>query len=150
MLRRCFIILAAFLASALAGAGKSYSVSSPDGNVCLKVELDGELRLSLTFRGEVLLQDSPYVLSTDRGEFGRAFRLRKVVKRHVDERFETPVYKRSTETSIFNEVLLRGKDGYDIVLRASDEGAAWRFVYSAVGIHPQAAASAAPEQSRSA
>ena len=130
MLRRCFIILAAFLASALAGAGKSYSVSSPDGNVCLKAELDGELRLSLTFRGEVLLQDSPYVLSTDRGEFGRAFRLRKAVKRHVDERFETPVYKRSTETSIFNEVLLLGRDGYDIVLRASDEGAAWRFVYT--------------------
>ena len=91
MLRRCFIILAAFLASALPGAGKSYSVSSPDGNVCLKAELDGELRLSLTFRGEVLLQDSPYVLSTDRGEFGGYDRISESV-RHETENGACPVY----------------------------------------------------------
>ena len=118
------------LGTSLSARKMSYQVSSPDGRVCLEATVDGDLSLTLTAGGEVLLQDSRVALRTDRGVFGSGFRIRKAVRRSIDERFATPVYKRSAEKDRCNELRLIGKDGYDLVLRAYDDGVAWRFVYN--------------------
>ncbi len=129
MLRKAVISAAALLGAVIC-AGKGYSVTSPDGKVVLRAEVSDRIALTLSHGEDILLKDSHISLSTSESEFGKAFRVRKAVLRRIDETFRTPVYEKSSERDFCSELRLVGKDGYDLVLRAYDEGAAWHFVYT--------------------
>lgn len=105
-------------------------VSSPDGQVCAEITISDGVTLSVSHGDDVILKDSRIDLNTNEGEFGKRFKIKKAVRSHVDETFDTPLYKRSQERSVYNELLLKGRDNFDLVLRAFDEGFAWRFVYT--------------------
>ena len=127
---RALTSLCAIILGALAGAQNNYRIISPDGKVSLDVTVSEQLTLSLSHGEDILLKDSKIGLATDKGDYGTRFRVKKAVKSHVDERFGTPVHFRSEETAVYNQLILKGRDGCDLVLRAYDEGAAWRFVYT--------------------
>lgn len=107
---------------------KRYSLASPDGRLTVNVTLSGQLTWSLSYDGALLLQEAPLSLDTDRGLMGAGMRLRKAQHQTLDECFVTPVYKRDVERNHCNELTLVGRDGYDVVFRAYDDGAAYRFV----------------------
>ena len=121
----CFLIL--MLSGINLSAQKHYSVSSPDGNVCLEVTVGKKVTYTLSHGGEVLVDESEIAIETDHGCMGDSFRVRKAVKKTVNETYETPFYKRSHENSFYHELMLVGRDGYDLVLRAYNEGAAFRY-----------------------
>lgn len=127
---RLLITLCATVLTALAGAQNSYRVNSPDGKTCLQVIVSDEVTLTLSNGGDILLKDSRTGLSTSEGEFGKGFRVKKAVRSHVDESFDTPVHVRSKERAVYNQLVLKGRGAYDLVLRAYDEGVAWRYVYN--------------------
>ena len=97
-------------------------VSSPDGQVCAEITISDGVTLSVSHGDDVILKDSRIDLNTNEGEFGKRFKIKKAVRSHVDETFDTPLYKRSQERSVYNELLLKGRDNFDLVLRAFDEG----------------------------
>ena len=118
------------LPGALICAPKSYSVVSPDGQLCVELTVSSDLGCTVSHGGGLLLSVPQMTVKTDAGTFGAGFRVRKAISRHIDETFPTPVYKRSSERNVCNELTLVGRDGYDLVVRAYDEGAAWRFVHT--------------------
>ena len=130
MLRRAATFLAAALLGVVLYAQKSYSVVSPDGMLRLEAVVSDGISLTLTHGGDVLLKDSRTALSTSEGEFGRTVRVKKAVAKHIEENFRTPFYEKASEQDVCNELRLVGRDGYDLVLRSYDEGAAWRFDYT--------------------
>ena len=105
-------------------------VSSPDGQVCAELAVSDEVTLSVLRGNDIILKDTRIGLKTSEGDFGKNFKLKKVVRSHVDETFDTPVYKRSRERAEYNELLLKGRGCFDFLLRAYDEGVAWRIVYT--------------------
>ena len=127
MLRRILLTVAVLLPGVLF-AQKQYGVVSPDGRLCLQVTVAESLSYTLSHDKACLIADSRIAVETGTVEYGKNFRVRKAVRRHIDEVFPTPVYKRSFERDLCNELRLIGRDGYDLVLRAYDDGAAWRFV----------------------
>ena len=128
MLRKTVTLMAILLPGLLFAARGQYAVSSPDGRVRVQVSTTGGLRCSVSLDSECLVTGS-MAMNTSAGEFGRNFRVRRSSVRHIDETFPTPVYKRASERNVCNELTLVGRDGYDLVVRAYDEGAAWRFVH---------------------
>ena len=86
------------------------------------------LSYTLSHDGDCLIADSRIAVKTGTMEYGKNFRIRRTISRRINEVFPTPVYKRSSERDNCNELRLIGRDGYDLVLRAYDDGAAWRFV----------------------
>ena len=126
---RLLATLCATVLTAFAGAQNSWRVLSPDGKISLEVTVSDGVTLSLAHGEDILLQDSKIGLNTSEGAFGKRFRVKKAARSSVDERFETPVHVRSRERAVYNQLVLKGRDGYDLVLRAYDEGVAWRFVY---------------------
>ena len=128
MLRKSVTLMAILLPGLLFAARGQYAVSSPDGRVRVQVSTTGGLRCSVSLDSECLVTGS-MVMNTSAGEFGRNFRVRRSSVRHIDETFPTPVYKRASERNVCNELTLVGRDGYDLVVRAYDEGAAWHFVH---------------------
>lgn len=115
-MRRTRFVLAAtlLLLPAVLSGQKRYSIASPDGKVVVNVTLSGTLSWELCFRGETLLEPAPIALDTDQGMLGPGMRVRKAVV--------------GGERDAYAELLLRGRDGYDVVFRAYNQGAAYRFV----------------------
>ena len=128
MLKKTVTLIAILLPGLLFGARGQYGVSSPDGRVRVQVSVAGNIGYSVSYDSGCLVSGH-MAISTGAGEFGRDFRVRKSVTRHIDETFPTPVYKRAAEHNVCNELTLVGCKDYDLVVRAYDEGAAWRFVY---------------------
>ena len=120
MLKKTVTLIAILLPGLLFGARGQYGVSSPDGRVRVQVSVAGNIGYSVSYDSGCLVSGH-MAISTGAGEFGRDFRVRKSVTRHIDETFPTPVYKRAAEHNVCNELTLTGCKDYDLVVRAYDE-----------------------------
>ena len=128
-MRRYLLVVAAVASLGLVShARKHYSVVSPDSRTVLEVNVSDRISYRLLYGGEVFIDESLAGIETDHGRFGENFNVCKVIRRSIDEVIRTPVYKRAEEKNVCNELELVGKDGYNLVLRAYDEGAAIRIV----------------------
>ena len=130
MFRNISVVLALVLLNGVSYAQKHYSVASPDSSTVLEVKITDRISYTLSHAGKIFIDESFISMDTDMGRIGEDFRVRKAIRRSVNESIPTPVHKREEETCIFNELVLVGRDGYDLVLRAYDEGAAFRFVFT--------------------
>ena len=128
-MKRFFFSIFCLLAVASAyGASKSYRLDSPSGIISVEVTVGEELFWSVSREGVTILE--PSVLSIeldDDSVFGAGEKVRKVVRRSVDVKVDSPVYKKSSVRDRYNEMTLSFKD-YSFVVRAYDEGAAYRFI----------------------
>ncbi|MBQ7440327.1 MAG: glycoside hydrolase family 97 N-terminal domain-containing protein, partial [Prevotella sp.] len=107
---------------------KDYRVQSPNGKLSITVSADKQLTWQVAYQGKTIL--APSVMSVDLGSaiLGKNVKVRKASTRRIDETFATPVYKKAQVRDCCNELTLDCKDGYQVVFRAYDEGAAYRFV----------------------
>ncbi|MBQ4146709.1 MAG: glycoside hydrolase family 97 protein [Prevotella sp.] len=107
---------------------KDYRVQSPNGKLSITVSADKQLTWQVAYQGKAIL--APSVMSVDLGTaiLGKNVKVRKASIRRIDETFATPVYKKAQVRDCCNELTLDCKDGYQVVFRAYDEGAAYRFV----------------------
>jgi len=107
---------------------KSYSVTSPDGQLTLKVELSNEIAYSLLYKGNELITNSPISLKIKNGPvLGHNPRLRKHKITKTDRTLKPLFGKRTTIVDKFNELRLDFKGKYTVFFRMYNEGMAWRF-----------------------
>ena len=130
MRRNLSAVLALVLLGGVSYAQKQYRVTSPDSSTVLEVRITDRISYTLSHAGKVFIDESFISMDTDMGRIGEDFRVRKAIRRSINEVIPTPVHKRAEERCACNELLLEGRDGYDLVLRAYDEGAAFRFVFT--------------------
>jgi alpha-glucosidase len=114
---------------ASAQAARQYQVQSPDGATQLTVEVGARVAYSVTHRGRTLLSASPISLTLQGGRvLGAADRVRSEARRQVrDSVLPVAPTKSEVVRDRYNELRLRFA-GYDLELRAYDEGVAYRWV----------------------
>ena len=123
------IALLLFAATAIAKP-KDYTVSSPNGILSAKVTVDKDIRYTLTSGPTLLIDNSAISMTmTDGVVFGLDDKVKKVVRKSVDETVTPVVYKKASVRDNYNEMTLRFKE-FDLVFRAYDAGLAYRFVYT--------------------
>lgn len=113
-------------------ADKKQSVTSPDGRITATVACTAAegLTLSISLNGTTLLEPSPIGLTlTDGTVIGT--RLGKIITSKVDETVEAPFYRQRTVTHRANQKAFVLNNKFNLIVRASDEGVAYRFVCSA-------------------
>ncbi len=119
----CFLLL--FNTNVLS---KGFTVSSPNGRIAAVIDDEGQLSLSISLDGKMLVQPSPIGLTLADGThigmngnvgFGKATA--------IDEQIDAPFYRQRQFRTVANQLDLRIKDGFGIVIRAYDEGVAYRF-----------------------
>lgn len=121
-------LVALFLSVAASAASKTYSLTSPGGLLTVEISAGERLAYSVSLDGNTVVEPSEIALCLDDGTiYGGNAKVRKVSRRHIDETFTTTFYKRSQVTDICNEMTLRFS-GFSLVVRAYDDGAAYRFV----------------------
>ena len=112
-----------------------FTVQSPDGQVTVQVELRDKIYYSLSFKGQPLISPSPVSMTLQGGRvLGQNPRVRRSATSTTNQQL-TPLYGQSaTILDHFNELTLEFRDNYALVVRAYNDGAAYRFRTSLRGM----------------
>ena len=128
MIRKWTWPLGLCLAFALTAEAGEYETVSPDGKLRVEVRTGGGTDFEVWYHGERVLRPSPAGMHLSDGTWVGGGEVTSVKKNRVRETIDVVVGKNRTLREAYNELVLSyGKD-YDLVVRAYDEGWAYRFV----------------------
>ena len=126
MFMKKFIALLSLLL-AFTAAAKDYSLLSPDGRLQISVQTGSVLTYAVSYDGQQLITPSEIGLTLEDGTlFGPGTKFTKAVKSARNQSFQTALFKRSEVKDVCNELRLKAK-GWDLVFRAYNDGAAYRY-----------------------
>ena len=127
MVKKLFFIATLLYIGATASA-ENYQVKSPDGKIVAELSTDKALSLNFKYNGSILLQESSIgVVLSDGMDLGKN---PKVASRKISnhkEIIQAPFYRQPSIETSYQELNLKLKNGFGIILRAYDEGVAYRF-----------------------
>jgi len=104
------------------------SVTSPDGKIKMTLEAGAEIRWSVNHEKTEVIRPSAISLTLDNGQvLGAHPQITSVKRTTINSSFNTPFYKKSTVLDQYNQVTLQFKGDYGLVLRAYNDGVAYRF-----------------------
>lgn len=116
-------------------AQKQYALSSPDGKLKVVLTADNTLFWSITHEETVVLKPSTIALNgidaksnKKVGIWEDKVKVTKVARNSVNTSFATPFYKKAEVKDVYNQLSLTLRGGFQVEVRAYDEGAAYRIV----------------------
>ena len=128
IVKRIHLFCFSLLLAALPLSAKQYKLLSPSGEISITIESGKTLSWSISLGDELLLAPSEVSLTLlDGTVYGENASWKKVRRKSVDETFPAQNYKRAGVRDHYNELTLQSRD-FDLVFRAYDDGAAYRFV----------------------
>ncbi len=113
---------------------KNWAISSPDGKITVNVAEDmfGALSYSVTKDGKFVVEEgSDLGLATEESSFFDGFKFVNESRKLIDEKYNTYSGKESEGHNYANELTItfsRGNYSFDLIIRAYDEGFAYRYV----------------------
>lgn len=131
-MKHLLIGLAALLSAVTAWADKQYSVTSPDGSLKISVNVGKAISYEVSKNGMSLIAPSTIGMQIEGGSsFGNASRIASAKTTTIKETIASPFYKKSEVTDHYNLLTLRFKENFTLLVRAYDQGVAYRFVSQA-------------------
>ncbi len=127
MTKRIFFI-ATLLYMATSVSADNYLVKSPDGKIAAEINTDNNLSLKFRFNGSELLKESSIGMKLKDGmEIGKNPKVKSHKLSNHKETINAPFYRQQNFATAYQELNLSLKNGFGIILRAYDEGVAYRF-----------------------
>jgi alpha-glucosidase len=106
----------------------TYTISSPTGNIQLKIDTHGQLRWSIQSQMQPVILPSVIALRLDNGEtLGNKPVVSSSRNEKIDQRVAALNYKKDTVRDNYNQLTLNFKGNWGIIFRAYDDGAVYRF-----------------------
>ncbi len=127
---RVQVLCAVGLAAGWVGAlgAETVSLKSPDGRNEIRLDVGETLQYSVWRGGVVRVSPTAIGLTVEgRGTLGAKPRLLGARTRSVEGVIPTPLYKKARIVERGNETAVAFEGGYQVVLRADDDGVAYRF-----------------------
>lgn len=113
----------------LSAHARTYTVSSPDGDLTVSIDAGRQLTWSVSADGQTVTEPSLISVMTDDGRvLGADPKVNKTRRSSVNESFDTPIYRKSSVTDRYNQLTLTMRGGYELQVRAYDDAAAYRIV----------------------
>jgi alpha-glucosidase len=108
----------------------SLSVASPDGRISVTIAAGAELTYSVLVGGRQILSPSPIAMILDSGQvLGKPASVAGSTTRGVDQMLHPVVkFKRADIRDFYNERRIDFQGGYSLLVRAFNDGVAYRFV----------------------
>ncbi|HEV7992509.1 MAG TPA: glycoside hydrolase family 97 protein [Gemmatimonadaceae bacterium] len=131
---RSLLALVLCATPSLAQQPKAYQVKSPDGHLTLTLRAASDLTWSVDHDGAPVIAPSAIALTLQSGEvLGANPRVRGSTPSSVNATITPLLYKKSTIADRYNQLVVTMNGGYSVVLRAYDDGAAYRLVLDRKG-----------------
>jgi alpha-glucosidase len=130
-MKRNFVLL--LILTQLVGvvyAGKKsekLEVSSPDKQLTIKISAEDKLYYSVAYKGVEVIAPSAISMTLKDRVLGASPRVRRTSKRSVHETIALPYGNFTRLDDHFNELTIEFSGDYAVVLRAYNEGVAYRF-----------------------
>ncbi|NDW08580.1 glycoside hydrolase family 97 catalytic domain-containing protein [Dysgonomonas sp. 520] len=105
-----------------------YDVISPNKQIKMKLHVDGGTTYEVWHGETQLIKESAISLNLSDGMVIGAGSIKKTSKNTVNSQIDVVVGKNKTLTEAYNELTIEFKENYSLIVRAYDEGVAYRFV----------------------
>lgn len=127
-MKRISFIFIVFLLIVSQMRGTPYGVTSPGNKVEVKIDISQKIWISVETQGEILLAPSPIGIMIDNQMLGNSEKVVKTKTANVDRIISPPVKIKSEKVvERYNEIEIFFKNNFSLIVRAYDEGAAYRF-----------------------
>lgn len=110
---------------------KDYVVTSPDGHLKATVSDNEKVQWAITHDGATILAPSAISIRTSTGNWGAKTRILKARQRSISETINTVAYKRAVVNHKCNEMTLECNGEFNLIVRAYDDGCAYRLASKA-------------------
>jgi alpha-glucosidase len=122
-------VLILFISFALnAQKSKSFTLSSPDGNIQLKIEAGDKLQWSVVQQSTTVIAPSSISLQLQGGEtLGDNAKITSSKTEKINSKIAAMHYKKDTITDNYNQLTINYKGDYGTIFRAYNDGVAYRF-----------------------
>jgi alpha-glucosidase len=122
------ILLVAICASINLFSQKTYSIQSPDGKLQAIIWPGRQLQFAIVHDNDTIVAPSAIALQLSATEtLGHDAKVLNTKKNTINQTIKPPFYKRSEIKDNYNELTIRFKGDYGLIVRAYNEGAAYRF-----------------------
>lgn len=124
----CFVLLLSST-TLKAQKEKTFSLTSPDKQTELKINLGSTISYEVKYKNERILLPSAISMNIDnRVVLGEKFRFRTSSQRAVNETLSPVFGKFKTIKNNFNEIRIDFRENYSLEFRVYNEGLAYRFI----------------------
>ena len=121
-------IIAASLLAPVCTNAKVYSVTSPDGRLAATLSDEGQVTWTITLDGATVLAPSAIKIETSAGLWGGNTRFLKAKSAGIRQDIPAVAYKRAVVRDECNELTIDAKGDFKLVVRAYNDGCAYRLV----------------------
>lgn len=104
---------------------QKHEIQSPDGHLKVSIDIENGLKWNISHDNTTVIAPSEIAVNGEPLKVKSVKRSKAVIKRS----FATPFYKKAMVDDEYREMTLKGKGLFDVVVRAYDDGAAYRLVY---------------------
>lgn len=102
------------------------TLSSPNGKLVVQINADDMLTYSITDNGRTLMTDNIAALEFSGSAKGKFKSISK--NKHFQESISAPLYKFTSFTNEYNQLIVKTNNGLSVEFRAYDSGIAYRWV----------------------
>lgn len=128
-----YSLLAIFLSIMLQANAQTYTVTSPNGLLETTVTVSDAITYAVAYNGVSLITPSAISITLDNGlTLGANAAVQSTETRSVNEPIVRP-YGKNDITDEFSELTVHFTDAYSLIVRAYNEGVAYRFVTALAG-----------------
>lgn len=128
-----YVIAIMFLSTSV-GMAQVIHVKSPDGKIDMVLESGEKISWSVKHENTEVIAPSTISLTLGGGVvLGNNAKVINTKSSKVNTTFATPIYKKESVIDEYNQVVVKFKGGFGLVLRAYNDGVAYRFFTSKKG-----------------
>lgn len=107
---------------------KDFAITSPDGNIQLKINVGTKLQWSAAYQSQIIIAPSPISLTLQNGEvLAQNCNIVSYKSQQFNNKIATLNYKKDTVNDNYAELTLNCIGDYGLVFRVYNEGVAYRF-----------------------
>ncbi|UUF12474.1 MULTISPECIES: glycoside hydrolase family 97 protein [Flavobacterium] len=120
-------VIIMFLSTSI-GIAQGFHIKSPNGKIDMALESGAKILWSVKHENTEVIAPSAISLALGSGVvLGNNVKVMNVKSSRVNTSFATPVYKKKTVIDAYNQLTVTFKGGFGLILRAYDDGVAYRF-----------------------
>ena len=128
-----FVVIFAFLSTRV-GIAQVIHVKSPNGKIDMALESGAKISWSVKHENTEVIAPSTISLTLGGGVvLGNNAKVVNVKNSKVNTSFAAPIYKKKTVIDEYNQVIINFKGDFGLILRAYNDGVAYRFFTSKKG-----------------
>ena len=107
---------------------EEYETTSPNGTLKIKLRVDNGTTYEVWHGDKQLIAPSSIGLNLSNGTIVGGGTVKSTTTNHVDQTIDVVAGKNKTLREAYNELLISFNENYDLLVRAYDEGIAYRFI----------------------